>query len=53
VPNVDAVPRRVARALDLLNFSLADVRGDPGPHLSIFLLLTTVGKLGAPSARAT
>lgn len=40
MPNVDAVPRRVARALDLLSFSLADVRGGLGPYLAIYLLLT-------------
>jgi hypothetical protein len=31
---------RLARALDLLNFSLADVRDGLGPYLSIYLLLT-------------
>ena len=36
----DAVPRRLAHALDLLNFSLADVRDGLGPYLSIYLLLT-------------
>lgn len=36
---VVAVPPRVARALDLLNFSLADVRDGLGPYLSIYLLL--------------
>jgi MFS family permease len=34
------VPRRTARALDLLNFFLADVRDGLGPYLSIYLLLT-------------
>lgn len=34
-----AIPRRVAHALDLLNFSLADVRDGLGPYLSIYLLL--------------
>jgi MFS family permease len=33
------VPRRLDRALDLLNFSLADVRDGLGPYLSIYLLL--------------
>jgi MFS family permease len=36
----DAVPARVSRALDLLNFFLADVRDGLGPYLSIYLLLT-------------
>lgn len=36
----DAIPRRFAHALDLLNFSLADVRDGLGPYLSIYLLLT-------------
>ncbi len=31
--------RRLARALDLLNFTLADVRDGLGPYLSIYLLL--------------
>ncbi|MBV9318411.1 MAG: MFS transporter [Mycobacterium sp.] len=35
-----AVPRRLAYALDLLNFSLADVRDGLGPYLSIYLLIT-------------
>lgn len=34
------IPGRLARALDLLNFSLADVRDGLGPYLSIYLLLT-------------
>jgi hypothetical protein len=33
------VPRRLDRALDLLNFFLADVRDGLGPYLSIYLLL--------------
>lgn len=37
---VDEVPRRTAHALDLLSFSLADVRDGLGPYLSIYLLLT-------------
>ena len=37
---VDALPRRTANALDLLSFSLADVRDGLGPFLSIYLLLT-------------
>ena len=36
----EAVPRSQARALDLLNFLLADVRDGLGPYLSIYLLLT-------------
>jgi MFS family permease len=36
----DAIPGRVSRALDLLNFFLADVRDGLGPYLSIYLLLT-------------
>ncbi|MEE2855750.1 MAG: MFS transporter [Actinomycetota bacterium] len=36
----DAVPRRLAHGLDLLNFLLADVRDGLGPYLSIYLLLT-------------
>src|SRR5579875_3257924 len=36
----DAVARRSAHALDLLNFSLADVRDGLGPYLSIYLLVT-------------
>lgn len=39
-PNVAAVPRRVVHALDLVNFSLADVRDGLGPYLSIYLLVT-------------
>ena len=35
-----AIPGRVAHALDLLNFSVADVRDGLGPYLSIYLLLT-------------
>jgi MFS family permease len=38
--DVDALPRRTAHALDLLAFSLADVRDGLGPYLSIYLLLT-------------
>lgn len=34
------IPGRLARPLDLLNFSLADVRDGLGPYLSIYLLLT-------------
>lgn len=37
---IDALPRRTAHALDLLAFSLADVRDGLGPYLSIYLLLT-------------
>jgi MFS family permease len=36
----EAVPGRVAYALDLANFFLADVRDGLGPYLSIYLLLT-------------
>ncbi|WP_118915477.1 MFS transporter [Mycobacterium shigaense] len=36
---MDAVPARLARGLDLLNFLLADVRDGLGPYLSIYLLL--------------
>jgi MFS family permease len=36
----DTLPRRTAHALDLLAFSLADVRDGLGPYLSIYLLLT-------------
>jgi len=36
----DAISRRTAHALDLLAFSLADVRDGLGPYLSIYLLLT-------------
>jgi MFS family permease len=35
-----SVSGRTARALDLLNFFLADVRDGLGPYLSIYLLLT-------------
>lgn len=31
----DALPRRVVHALDLVNFSLADVRDGLGPYLSV------------------
>lgn len=60
----DAVPPRLARALDLLNFLLADVRDGLGPYLSIYLLLThrwdqasigfvmAVGGIGAIVAQA-
>lgn len=34
------IPRRLAHALDLLNFTLADVRDGLGPYLSIYLLVT-------------
>jgi len=40
-PAVDPVSRRVAHALDLVNFSLADVRDGLGPYLSIYLLVTS------------
>ncbi len=40
LPPATLVPRQVARALDLLNFTLADVRDGLGPYLSIYLLLT-------------
>lgn len=36
----DAVSRRLARSLDLLNLLLADVRDGLGPYLSIYLLIT-------------
>ena len=36
----DVIPGRTTRALDLLNFFLADVRDGLGPYLSIYLLLT-------------
>ena len=36
----DPIPRRLAHALDLLNFTLADVRDGLGPYLSIYLLVT-------------
>ncbi|AXN45802.1 Multidrug resistance protein MdtG [Mycobacterium marinum] len=36
----DALPRRVVHALDLVNFSLADVRDGLGPYLSVYLLVT-------------
>jgi MFS family permease len=39
VDAADAVPGPVARALDLSNFFLADVRDGLGPYLSIYLLL--------------
>lgn len=39
-PAADALPRRTAHALDLMAFSLADVRDGLGPYLSIYLLLT-------------
>ena len=39
-PAPDAVARRSTHALDLLNFSLADVRDGLGPYLSIYLLVT-------------
>jgi MFS family permease len=39
-PVGDAVSRRSAHALDLLNFALADVRDGLGPYLSIYLLVT-------------
>lgn len=60
----DAVPQRVTRGLDLLNFLLADVRDGLGPYLSIYLLLThhwdqesigfvmAVGGIGAIVAQA-
>ncbi|CAM4469900.1 galactoside permease [Mycobacterium basiliense] len=34
------LPRRVIHALDLVNFSLADVRDGLGPYLSVYLLVT-------------
>src|ERR1700730_8413673 len=37
---IAALPRRTAHALDLLSFSLADVRDGLGPYLSVYLLLT-------------
>ncbi len=37
---VGTIPPRTARALDSLNFFLADVRDGLGPYLSIYLLLT-------------
>jgi MFS family permease len=37
---VEALPRRTAHALDLMAFSLADVRDGLGPYLSVYLLLT-------------
>lgn len=40
-PAVTTVPRRVVHALDLVNFSLADVRDGLGPYLSIYLLVTS------------
>lgn len=36
----DPIPRRLAHGLDLLNFTLADVRDGLGPYLSIYLLVT-------------
>jgi MFS family permease len=36
----EALPRRTAHALDLMAFSLADVRDGLGPYLSVYLLLT-------------
>lgn len=36
----EPLPPRTSRALDVLNFSLADVRDGLGPYLSIYLLLT-------------
>src|SRR5579875_2440473 len=36
----EVLSRRTSRALDLLSFSLADVRDGLGPYLSIYLLLT-------------
>jgi MFS family permease len=36
----EKVPRGTTRALDVLNFFLADVRDGLGPYLSIYLLLT-------------
>lgn len=39
-PAAEALPRRTAHALDLMAFSLADVRDGLGPYLSIYLLLT-------------
>lgn len=62
--SVEAVPRPVARGLDLLNFLLADVRDGLGPYLSIYLLLVhhwdqasigfvmAVGGIGAIVAQA-
>ncbi|WP_082951084.1 MFS transporter [Mycobacterium mantenii] len=62
--SADAVPRRLAHGLDLLNFLLADVRDGLGPYLSIYLLLThhwdqesigfvmAVGGIGAIVAQA-
>ena len=38
--SVDPIPRRLAHALDLLNFTLADVRDGLGPYLSVYLLVT-------------
>ncbi len=38
--STDAVPGRISRALDALNFFLADVRDGLGPYLSVYLLLT-------------
>jgi len=39
-PVADLIPRRLAHALDLLNFTLADVRDGLGPYLSVYLLVT-------------
>lgn len=62
--HVDVVPRRLAYALDLVNFLLADVRDGLGPYLSIYLLLThhwdqesigfvmAIGGIGAVVAQA-
>lgn len=59
-----SIPRRLTRALDLLNFLLADVRDGLGPYLSIYLLLAhhwdqasigfvmAVGGIGAIIAQA-
>lgn len=59
-----SVPRRLTRALDLLNFLLADVRDGLGPYLSVYLLLAhhwdqgaigfvmAVGGIGAIVAQA-
>lgn len=58
------IPRRLTRALDLVNFLLADVRDGLGPYLSIYLLLAhhwdqasigfvmAVGGIGAIVAQA-
>lgn len=39
-PVTDPSSRRLAHALDLLNFTLADVRDGLGPYLSVYLLVT-------------